>query len=131
MNTVSMHRKYAICTQYLDSMLEHSVELLEGESKLDAYRRGFKELDQIAAELRKEASIPFMQDASYVPPASTVTTAGTEPVIIDLNHQRLRDAIDDCMCEDELKQWKDKNPAIPVPINNYYNERLKALTNGK
>lgn len=63
MNTVSMHRKYAICTQYLDSMLEHSVELLEGESKLDAYRRGFKELDQIAAELRKEAN-PYLYEES-------------------------------------------------------------------
>jgi hypothetical protein len=55
MNTISMHRKYSVYTQYLDTMLEHSVVLLEGESKLDAYRRGFKELDQIAAELRKEA----------------------------------------------------------------------------
>jgi hypothetical protein len=54
MKPISCHRKYAITTNFLDTMLEHSVDIGEGETKLDAYRRGLKELDQIAAELRKE-----------------------------------------------------------------------------
>lgn len=54
MKPISCHRKYPITTNFLDTMLEHSVVIEDGESKLDAYRRGLKELDQIAAELRRE-----------------------------------------------------------------------------
>ena len=64
MNTIKMHRKYGIVTNFLDTMLEHSVVIQEGETKLDAYRRGLKELDQIAADLRKEAHPHLYQETT-------------------------------------------------------------------
>lgn len=66
MKTVNCHRKYPITTNFLDTMLEHSVDIQEGETKLDAYRRGLKELDQIAAELRKEANPHLYPDLSGI-----------------------------------------------------------------
>lgn len=130
MNTVSMHRKYSVYTQYLDTMLEHSVVLLEGESKADAYRRGLKELDQIAAELRKEANPHWYEETKELKKSwkdEILTTTNGQPPTIDLNHQRLRDAIDDCQSKEALMEWKNGYDALPVPILRYYNTRMEVL----
>jgi hypothetical protein len=111
MKTLSCHRKYPITTNFLDTMLEHSVVIEEGETKLDAYRRGLKELDQIAAELRREAnpgvSIVSQWDANYVPPPSTMTTAGNGPITIQMQKtpedQRIAALIADIYSCTEIK----------------------------
>ena len=133
MKTVSMHRKYSVYTTYLDTMLEHSVEILEGESKLDAYRRGLMELDQIAEELRKEAhkddygiSNPPTGEIKYT--NESIVPLGSHALgIIDLSHEKMEIAIDNCKDEQELKAWKENNPIMPAPILKHYNTRMEII----
>ena len=140
MKTVSCHRKYPITTNFLDTMLEHSVDIQEGESKLDAYRRGLKELDQIASELRKEANPHLYQestphagiDSNGAVKSITITNPGPYGGVseINLNDQRqeIFDTINQCTTIEELKAWKSHNQTIPGKILTHYNNRLQQLT---
>ena len=82
MKTVNCHRKYPITTNFLDTMLEHSVNIQEGETKLDAFRRGLKELDQIASELRKEANPHLYPDLSWTKQDGKETLVSREKEVI-------------------------------------------------
>jgi hypothetical protein len=94
-------------------------------------------LEAIADAWHKEAHPHLYNDAPFdKKPTFTTTIGGTPteipygpPPVIDLNHQRLRDSIDDCQTKEQLIEWKKAHEAIPVPILQHYNERLKQLTN--
>ncbi len=74
----------------------------------------------------------YMQDASYTPPPSTLTTSGQGgPLIIDMNIERLEIAIDNAQSIDDLKFFKEQNPIMPAKLIDHYNKRLKELTNGQ
>jgi len=134
--TISCHRKYPITTNFLDTMLEHSVDIQEGETKLDAYRRGLRELDQIASELRKEANPHLSQENSAVsvqisgyevPKSKLTTSSSTTPYEININHERMEIAIDNCQSLEQLKAWKSQNQTIPGKILTHYNTRMEIL----
>lgn len=128
---LSCHRKYAIVTNFLDTMLEHSVEIQQGETKLDAYRRGLKELDQIAATLRKEhesmtgqfvanTNLQKLTD-NYYPP---------KPAIIDKSIERLEIQIDNANTLEELDKILLSYDKIPNEIVDQIEEKKNQLTNG-
>ena len=104
MEHISCHRKYAIVTNFLDTMLEHSVYIREGETKLDAYRRGLKELDQIAADLRKEHE--FVGGQNIPPPNATPYDNGKGSVlmVIDKSFERLEIDIDNAESLEDLNK---------------------------
>ena len=100
---LSCHRKYAIVTNFLDTMLEHSVYIQQGETKLDAYRRGLKELDQIAADLRKEYQ---EQSFAHIPLSSSkigdMSNQRANLTVIDKSIERLEIQIDNANTLEEL-----------------------------
>lgn len=61
-------------------------------------------------------------------PPTQVEFAGALP-IISKDNERMEIEIDNCTSEEDLKQWKENNPVIPVPILKHYNQKLKELTN--
>lgn len=129
MKTVSCHRKYPITTNFLDTMLEHSVDIQEGETKLDAYRRGLKELDQIAAELRKEANTqqgsPYQYPAIQQGPPPPEFLNGSLP-IISKEKEKVEIAIDNCTSLEELKDCKVA--ATHHGLTTEYMRKLRDLT---
>lgn len=126
---LSCHRKYAIVTNFLDTMLEHSVEIRQGETKLDAYRRGLKELDQIAATLRKEhesmtgqfvanTNLQKLTENYYSPP---------KPSIIDKSIERLEIQIDNANTLEELDQILLSYNKLPDEIMEQIEEKKNQL----
>jgi hypothetical protein len=139
MKTVNCHRKYPITTNFLDTMLEHSIDIQEGETKLDAFRRGLKELDQIAAELRKEANHESSATVYSVPKGAT---PGAEPIAtyqyrpeslptISRDKERIEIEIDNSEDIESLKFIKQKYPLMPASLIDHYNKRMTDLTTGR
>jgi hypothetical protein len=131
MKTVSCHRKYPITTNFLDTMLEHSVVIEDGESKLDAYRRGLKELDQIAADLRKEAESmrgqiieETLQGAKRdFPPIGPAT-----PQIIDYKKwEKFEIDIDNAETSEELEAIVRSTDTFPGRLLSTINAKRQAL----
>jgi hypothetical protein len=111
-------------------MLEHSVYIQQGETKLDAYRRGLKELDQIAAELRKEhESMRGQIISETIQGAQRTNPPIGPPMPLEINrkHDELKDLIDDCSTIEELKAWKEVNPVLPVPVQKHYDTKVEIL----
>lgn len=138
MRPIKCHRKYPITTNFLDTMLEHFVDIQEGESKLDAYRRGLKELDQIAAELRKEAN-PEVYPQPYngrdrfheltsgqLPPAELTFANGSLP-IISKDRERMEIDIDNAQTVEDLKKAKGESHILPASLVDHYNKRMAEL----
>lgn len=143
MKTINCHRKYPITTNFLDTMLEHSVVIEEGETKLDAYRRGLKELDQIAAELRKEANPHLYQENTFLPfvhtnhahkdvflPEVTTYHSGAIP-IISKDKEKIEIAIDNAETVEDLRLIKNNYQFLPASLINHYNKRMQELTTGR
>lgn len=55
MTTVMVQRKFGIYSQFLDTTLQAEVQGREGESIKDVIKRVLKEIEETAAELRREA----------------------------------------------------------------------------
>jgi len=135
MRTAKTHRKFAIYSTFLDTILEGEEEVMEGETRKEVLKRINKELEDTAADLRKEAesmrgqiiteTIKGAQESIH-----DIRQMPLPPIEINLQHERLEIEIDNCKTEEDLKQWKEKNQVIPVPILKYYNNRLKQLMNG-
>jgi len=49
---------------------------------------------------------------------------------INLQHERLRDSIDDCQSLEDLFEWKSNNPVMPFPILLHFNKKMEELSNG-
>ena len=138
MNTLKMHRKYGIVTNFLDTMLEHEVEIQEGETKLDACRRGLKELDQIAADLRKEAHPHLYQETTdlnkkWVHAASEhmqqMNVGPTTLPTISKDKERIEIAIDNAETIADLQLIKDE--AWSNGLSGHYIHRFNELNNGR
>lgn len=119
MKIINCHRKYPITTNFLDTMLEHSVDIQEGETKLDAYRRGLKELDQIAADLRKEAHPEIAGNLSKEPEDRRI---GME--IADIY------SCEDLKTLETYKFIAKSNPELQAAYNQQY-AKLNITDNGK
>lgn len=129
--TISCHRKYAIVTNFLDTMLEHSVVIQQGETKLDAYRRGLKELDQIAATLRKEhESITGQFVANTNLQKLTENYYPPKPAIIDKSIERLEIQIDNANTLEELDQIILSYDKLPSEIMEQIKVKKNQLTHG-
>lgn len=131
---VTAHIKFSLHTTFLDRMLQIEDERLPGESIEDGAVRVHKALEAAAARIMKEANPHLYQETKqFTPiyPGGSVSNPNTQPPTeINIQHERLEIEIDNCMCEDELKQWKGKNIVLPIPVNDHYKARLKELTNG-
>ena len=130
---ISCHRKYAIVTNFLDTMLAHSVYIQEGETKLDAYRRGLKELDQIAATLRKEHESMRGQIFSETIEGARRTSppiGPPMPQIIDKSIERLEIQIDNANTLEELDKILLSYDKIPSEIMEQIEAKKNQLANG-
>lgn len=126
------HRKYPITTHFLDTMLEHSVVIEEGETKLDAYRRGLKELDQIAAELRKEANSMRGEIIHETLQGVEHHDIRNQPLpIISRDKERIEIAIDNAETIEELKIIKKAYELMPASCLTQYNKKMADLTSGR
>lgn len=54
MKTARAHRKFAIYSGFLDTILEGEEDVLDGETRKDALKRILKDLEETAAELKRE-----------------------------------------------------------------------------
>lgn len=132
MKTVNCHRKYPITTNFLDTMLEHSIDIQEGESKLDAFRRGLKELDKIAAELRKEAESMRGEIIQETLKGVEHHDIRNQPFpTISRDKERLEIAIDNAETPEDLKAIKESSPLLPASLINHYNKRMTELITGR
>jgi hypothetical protein len=133
---VTAHIKFSLHTTFLDRMIQIEDNRLPGESIEDGVIRVHKALEAAADRIIKEhesmrgvqEGMPFVKTPieNFIFPPQDI------PPRFEINrqHERLEIEIDNCMCEDELKQWKEKNIVLPIPVNDHYKSRLKELTNG-
>ena len=132
MEPIKCHRKYPITTNFLDTMLEHYVVIEEGESKLDAYRRGLKELDQIAAQLRKEAESMRGEIIQEVMDGVHHHDIRNQPLpIISKDKERIEIEIDNAETVEALQIIKKAYPLMPASCRTQYNKRLAELSSGR
>lgn len=135
MKTARAHRKFAIYSGFLDTILEGEEEIMDGETRKDTLKRILKDLEETAAELRKETMphlhVPFMQESGYTPPPSTITTTGVGgPLVIDLRKEKIEIAIENASTIDELKEVKTTYPLMPVTVNDIYKRKMEELLSG-
>lgn len=127
MKTAKAHRKFAIYSIYLDTWLEGEEEVREGESRKDVLKRILAELEETAAELRKE-TLPNLDMAWSKKELQTSwkdEIPGPLPTI-SLNKERLEIQIDNCTSLEELAEYKEL--ASKSGLVSVYMQRLSQLT---
>lgn len=100
-----------------------------GKLHLDTTDEILSNLEKIADEWHRKAHPHLYQEPTELKTSwQEEIPYGAAPLgVIDLSIEKMEIAIDNCMCEDELKQWKEKNPVVPHPILVHYNKRLNEV----
>lgn len=126
--TILVERKYAIYSQFLDTVLQSEGVIQEGETRKDALLRVHRELEETAEDLRKmkegwspKVGVMFSNSQGEV----------TGTIIIDKSMERLEIAIDNCQSLEELDQLKKDNPLFPARLLESFNKKRKELSNGQ
>lgn len=109
----------------------------EGEDQEACALKALHYLKSIADKFHKEANPYLYQEpvnavsqwGNQPTPATTMTTTSA-PYEINIQHEKMEIAIDNCTTIEDLKAWKETNPVYPAKISDHYNERLKILNNG-
>jgi hypothetical protein len=123
MKTARAHRKFAIYSGFLDTILEGEEEILDGETRKDTLKRILKDLEETAAELRKEA-------ASKIDDGPNIQTTPNAPhsiPIISRDFEKLEIAIDNAETVEDLRGLNIGGQAVPHPILKAYNKRMAEL----
>jgi len=120
MKTAKAHRKFAIYSNFLDVILEGEDEIQDGETRPQVLKRIIKELEETAADLKKEAALqvgdgPNIQVASNAPYSIPV---------IDLNDDKIAIAIENAESIADLGVLKLELKEKHLPL---YKQRLKQL----
>jgi hypothetical protein len=123
---IKVHRKYAVYSKFLDTVLESESVMQDGETRQQALTRLRRELDATADEWRREATvngqIQDVQEHPFVP--------GQTPYlpVISKDDERMEIEIDNCSTFEELVRWKQLHDVLPGKIVAYYSKRLKELS---
>jgi len=97
-----------------------------GEDPVEAYLK----LHEIAMKAVEKVIGPPQVGVIFSDNQGRVTggiMADTSTSVIDLSHEKMEIAIDNCKDEQELKAWKENNPIMPAPILKHYNTRMEIL----
>lgn len=80
MKTAKAHRKFAIYSNFLDTILEGEEEIQEGETRKEVMKRILAELEETASELRMEyqAKCNGVPLPNYKPYMQTDVWAGAD-----------------------------------------------------
>jgi hypothetical protein len=139
MKTARAHRKFAIYSGFLDTILEGEEEVQDGETRKDTLKRILKDLEQTAAELKAEhESMRGVQKGNgmpYVPlanagqsPSKFNMPSVAPPIEINLQHERIQIAIENAKTIEELKATKIAGLAVPGSLVELYNKKMEELT---
>jgi hypothetical protein len=133
MKTARAHRKFAIYSGFLDTILEGEEEILDGETRKDTLKRILKDLEETAADLRKEAMRGDIIQETVKGAMDNFPPIGPPmPQVIDYKQKEtLEIAIDNATSLEELQAIKDANPVMTVPILKHCNRRMEELMNEK
>lgn len=127
MKTARAHRKFAIYSGFLDTILEGEEEVAPGETRKDTLKRILKELEETAAELRKEVSSP----APHMSKEEIIAVMSAPTVIDYKKTEKLEAAIERAETIDELKNVKTVYPLMPAKIIDMYNKKMEKLMTGR
>lgn len=124
MATARAHRKFAIYSGFLDTILEGEEEILEGETRKDTLKRIIKELEETAAELKLQAH-----------PGEDKTGGGSHtvspqqgPEVIDYKKwERFEIDIDNAETSDELELIIKQVDTFPGRLLSTINAKRQAL----
>jgi len=119
---VVFHGKYSVNSTYLDTAVD-----IEGElEEKDTVDSALNSLKYIADQRVKQ----WKQDVELSSAPIRQAPITEQPQVIDLSHEKMEIAIDNCQTIEHLKEWKSNNPTVPGKILSHYNNRLKDLSNG-
>lgn len=121
--TILVQRKFAIHSQFLDTVLQSEGMIEEGETRQVALLRVHRELEETAVHLRRNAEHPVYGKYPLTPDECTPE----KPSIIDKSIERLEIAIDNCQSLEELDQLKKDNPVMTHKLMVQWNTRKEIL----
>ena len=130
--TILVQRKFSIYSQFLDTILQSEDEIREGETRKDALKRVHRELEETAADLRKESESMRGQIVEETIQGAKITSppiGPAAPIEINIKDERIQIAIENAQTSDELKDVKTVYPVMPFPLLRLYNKRMEELTN--
>lgn len=135
MSTARAHRKFAIYSGFLDTILEGEEEILEGETRKDTLKRILKDLEDTAAELRAEheqrtQGVPLPDYAKYRHTDVFMPELTKEIPIISKDYERMEIEIDNASTLEELDAVLNRYVTFPgklLPQINAKRKSLKAL----
>lgn len=125
MKTAKAHRKFAIYSTFLDTILEGEEEIREGETRKDTLKRILAELEETAAELRKEANPGLLTPMNTDRMDDKFVFSNVLPTI-SLDKERLEIQIDNCTTIEELAEYKEL--AGKAGLVSAYMRKLNELT---
>lgn len=135
MKTARAHRKFAIYSGFLDTVLEGEEEVAPGETRKDTLKKILKELEETAAELRKEAESmrgQIIHETIQGARKGFPPIGPSMPEIIDYKKtENLEAAIERAETIDELKDVKTVYPLMPAKIIDMYNKKMEQLLTGR
>lgn len=126
---VTAHIKFGLHSAFLDSFFTAEDERLPGESIEDGVLRVRKQLEVAVDRLKKETNYGI-DDGPNIQTTPNASHTIPEPLVINIQHEKIQIAIENAKTLEELKDVKTVHPLLPVPLMEMYNKRLKDLTNG-
>lgn len=117
---ILVQRKFAIYSQFLDTILQSEDEILEGETRKDALKRVHRELEETAAELRVTSGY-IHTELKQEPLQSYILPT------IRKEDERLEKDIDNAPTLEALKEFKEA--AAKAGMVSTYMKKLNELTN--
>jgi hypothetical protein len=127
---VTAHIKFSLHTTFLDGAFQVEDQRLPDESIEDGAIRVYKHLENAVARLKAEhESMRGVQESLGTDnfKYQSLEKSAPKPLEINLQHERLEIEIDNCMCVDELKQWRESNPVTPFQVLRHFNTRMEIL----
>jgi hypothetical protein len=124
MKTARAHRKFAIYSNFLDTVLEGEEEIRDGETRQDALLRIVRELEDAAAELKRRIN-PEM--CPFPPPHTSMTAKGCleQVPVISKDAEKLEIDMDNAPDIATLGRYEDR--AIKMGMKIQYLRRFGEL----
>lgn len=123
---VTAHIKFGLHSAFLDSFFTAEDERLPGESIEDGVLRVRKQLEVAVDRLKKETN-HGIDDGPNVQTTPNAPHTIPEPLIINIQHEKIQIAIENATTVEELKKVKEDNPIMTVRLMELHHARFKEL----
>ena len=127
MKTAKAHRKFAIYSGFLDTILEGEDEIQDGETRSEVLKRILKELEETAAELKKDAESmrgEIIQETIQGARDNFPPIGPGMPHVINIQDEKISIAIENAQSIEQLGLLKSELKEKHLPL---YKQRLKQL----